>query len=158
MAFPIAGAAMSRNSLNYCVWAAVCFPLSFHCEHVSFQLCPRSHLHFPYQSHVSISIVANISTSPQISFVPRVRHSTLLSQLWLSQAGTMEWTHTHSHLYSCLCGAFTLTSIHLCTLTQALPNLSFHLKIKVWGPKFCPHKDGQTPHSTWNFQFGIPHM
>ncbi len=28
--------------------------------------------------------------------------------------------------------------------------------IKLWDPKFCLHKDGQTPHHEWNISLGTP--
>ncbi len=77
-----------------------------------------------------------------------------------SPTGPSKRTQTHTRLYSYLCGAFTLISIHLYTLTQTLTrtlistnlcrtltsvhglplNWSLHLKvIKLV-------KDGQTPH------------
>lgn len=74
--FSRAGPILSRNILNYCVWAPVSLLTSsipsFNCGHCSLQLCPHSHLHFLCQSHVSISIVANISTSQnKIAVKPR---------------------------------------------------------------------------------------
>lgn len=98
-------------------WAGISDITASSLECCSFQLFPHSHLHFLYQSHVSISIGSNIfyiirrrkknnPVEPQ-GFVPRARHSTLLSQLYFSQAGMMEWRqpptpppppHTHAPL------------------------------------------------------------